>query len=263
MIDDLPEPRGADSLPKYSLRGWLGKVTGRRWLRLFVFEFFVILLGVLAAQGLQSWFVDRSERRAAVAAKATLDRNLASIALSAEIRLRSMTCFNDRVGKIAIALRAGAQPKISLTPPNEALVIDLGWSGGVPALIADHYNDETVEHYANASLWAESLRRHQSAEQVSWHDLGRLSPLLGEVTQSDRSIAKGSVIGAIHSLRNIYYAATHLRTHAIEMNNAPDLAELKLYRAQSDPCRAAMGYLLEEHGAAGRQNRLVTGEPLE
>ena len=249
-------------MPRYTLRGWFGKVTARRWARLFVFEFFVILTGVLAAQALQGWFADRAEQRAAVAARQTLDRNLSSIALSAELRLRSLQCYQYRLGKTAKALSDGTASTVSLRPPNEALVIDLGWSGNTPSLIANHYDIGLVEDYANASLWADALRRAQSDEKASWQGLGRLSSALGTVSLSDRSIAKGSLIGAVQSLRSVQYAATHLRTHAINLKVPPDLSELTGYRVAKDPCTAAMGYPLDDHKAAARAQRLVTGEKL-
>jgi hypothetical protein len=237
----------------------LNKVAAHRWARLFVFEFFVILLGVLAAQALQGWFADRAERRAAAAAKQTLERNLSGIALSAEARLRSLPCFQYRLGKIAEALNTST-PAVSLRPPDEALVIDLGWSGQTPSLIASHYDVAVVEGFANASLWADALRRAQLAEKDSWRDLGRLSPQLGAVTPADRSIAKGALIGASHSLRDIGYSVRHLSKHAVSLKALPDVKEFEGYRDNKDPCVAAMGYTPKEHQEAARAGRLVTGE---
>lgn len=261
MADDVTDEDGAHPLPEYSLRGWFGKLSGRRWLRLFVFEFFVILLGVLAAQGLQAWFAERGEQRAATAAKATLDRNLRSIALSAEVRLRERYCFTYRLNRIGRSLVDGTNPSVSLSAPDEALVLDFGWSGNVPSLIAEHFDPDLVERYANIALWADSLRRAQDGESRNWSELARLSPDFGKPTASDLSIAKGALLDASRNLREIDYAATHLRRHSIELGVEPDLTELTGYRGpNSDSCKRAIGYSLDEHVNAGKQGRLVTGE---
>ena len=173
-----------------------------------------------------------------------------------------MTCFQYRLGRIAKALSTDTVPTVTLRPPNEALVIDLGWAGTVPPLIAAHYDISSVEDYANASLWADSLRRAQSTEAANWRDLGRLSPSLGGVTQEDRLIAKGALIGATQSLRNVQYAATHLSNHAATFKVSVDVSELAGYRADKDICVAAMGYSLDAHKEAAQAGRLVTGEAL-
>jgi hypothetical protein len=228
---------------------------------LFLFEFTVVLLGVLAAQALQGWFAQRQELRTARAAKATLDRNIKSIAYSAEVRQRGLACFGQRLGAVAGSLRDGSPPPI-LTAPEEALVIDLGWSGQTPALIAEHYGSKVADQYANAALWTDALRVAQAREQESWTDLARLSPRLGLPNEADRSAAKGAVIDASRDLLHISWAAGHMLRHARDFKALPELSELAGYREAKDPCKRAMAFTLEQHRRAAEQGRLVTGEAL-
>lgn len=229
---------------------------------LFVFEFFVVLLGVLAAQGLQSWFQSRQEQRTAVAAKATLDRNFRSIILSAEMRRRGLICFGDRLNQLARTIREGDSLERSLEPPQEALVIDLGWNGDVPALISEHYGSELAEKYVNIALWVDAFRRAQAREQESWSDLSRLSGRLGAVTEADRSTAKGALVDASRDLQQISWATGHLTRHAKDLKITPDLSELAGYRSAKDACRRSFSFPMEEQEDALRAGRLVTGERL-
>ena len=246
----------------HGLRGWFGKIRRRRWVALFVFEFFVVLLGVLAAQGLQSWFQARQEKRTAAGAKAGLDRNLRSIILSAEIRRRGLICYGDRLSRLAQVIRDGSKLERGLQAPEEALVIDLGWTGDVPALMSEHYGAKLADKYVNVALWVESFRRAQEREQESWSDLARLSARLGTVTEADRSAAKGALIDATRDLQQVAWATGHLAGHAKDLRIEPDLAELAGARSAPDSCQRAIGYSLEEHQSARLKGQLVTGEPL-
>jgi len=245
----------------HGLRGWFGKIKRRRWVALFVFEFFVVLLGVLAAQALQSWFQSRQEARTAATTKATLDRNFRSIALSAEIRRRGLLCYGQRLNRVLLAIK-DRTPISDASAPEEALVIDLGWSGQVPALIAEHYGSPLAEKYNNIALWVESFRQAQQREQESWTDLARLSPQLGPITDADRLAAKGALIEASRDLTQIRWATGHLMDHARDLQIEPDLSELAGARGAPDPCKQAVGYTMEQHQRARQAGRLVTGEPL-
>jgi hypothetical protein len=247
---------------QHGLRGWFGKIKRRRWIILFVFEFFVVLLGVLAAQGLQSWFQSRQETKTAAAARATLNQNLRSIALSAEIRRRDLTCYGNRLRQFEQAIKSRTALTDELTAPAEALVIDLGWSGNVPALIAEHYGSQVADKYVNVALWVDAFRRAQEREQESWTDLSRLSTRLGPPSDDDWSAAKGAIIDANRDLLHISWATGHLAGHARDLRIEADLEELAGLRSAKDACRRAVSYSLEEHQRAQRAGRLITGEAL-
>ena len=48
----------------HTVRRWWGNERGKVTTRLFLFEFVVVVAGVLTAQALASWVTDRVERRA-------------------------------------------------------------------------------------------------------------------------------------------------------------------------------------------------------
>ena len=238
----------------------MGKVHGGRWLRLFLFEFFVILLGVLAAQGLQGWFADRNERRVALAATRTLDNNLRSLGLSAEIRDRTRACTLYRLQQIEAAIRERGVPVSSLSAPNEALVIDFGWNSDIAPLVAEHFDGATNDRYTNIALWADAFGRAQDAEQESWVRIGRLSGRFGAPTRDDYAAAKEGVSGAIAALRRVQFATINIRRNLAEAGLEPDLTGLEGNRRRPEPCDAAVGYTMEEHTKAARHGKLVTGE---
>jgi hypothetical protein len=141
-------------------------------------------------------------------------------------------------------------------------VIDLGWSGEVPGLIAEHYGTKRADKYVNIALWVDALRRAQQREQESWTDLSRLSPRLGQPSQADWSEAKGALIDASRDLLHVNWATSHLAKHARELRIEADLSELEGVKSAEDVCDRAHGYSLKEHQQAHARGRLVTGEQL-
>ncbi len=249
-----------DDYAPAGLRGWFGKIRRRRWVVLFVFEFMVVLLGVLAAQALQARFERQAEQRGALRNLNTLEDNAHSLGISAFLRTRNFICISYRLLLIEDAIAAGNTPQIDLSPPDEVPIAQLGWDGATPGLIVEHFNRDTADRYANLALWTESLRRAQISEQHSWAAFGRLSTRFGQPRPDDFLAAKAGVVAATQDLRRVLYAANNIRTQLKELGIETDENPYREYRQSSDSCRAAVGYTEDEHIAAGKQGRLVTGE---
>lgn len=254
------EPTVQDHAPS-GLRGWFGKISRRRWVALFAFEFMVVLLGVMAAQALQARFEAQAERRGAQRSLATLKDNATALGISAFLRTRNYICISYRLRLIEDAVEDRTAPQIDLAPPDEVPIVQLGWDGATPGLIAEHFDRETAERYANIALWTESMRRAQIDEQQSWAAIGRLSTRLGQPEAADYLTAKAGVVAATQDLRRVLYAANNIRTKLKELGIETDESEFREYQQASDSCRASVGYSEAEHIAAGKEGRLVTGEP--
>ena len=229
-----------------------------------MFEFAVILLGVLAAQSLSNAFADRAEKRQAQAAHAALERDLFSLGVSSVIRERLHACQVYRLRTISNAIAAGRAPSIDVLPPTEALVVDVGWDGEVPTLIAEHFGPEEADRYANIALWADALARAQADEQQSWAPIGRIAGRFGTPGAADLSAAKEGVVAAVNDLRRVQYATLNIARHIADadIDLSEELDGFGARRSSSDPCEAALGYSVEEHREAAALGRLVTGEEI-
>ena len=255
-VDEQPLPAPA------GLRGWFGKLKRRRWAALFLFEFMVVLLGVLAAQALQARFESQAERREAKRSLTALETNAETIGISAMIRMRGFACTQYRLRMIENAIATKSVPTVNLPPPEEVPITELGWDGTTPGVISEYFGAERSKTFANLQLWTEALRRAQISEQRSWSMLGRLSTRLGNPQNADFVAAKEGLVAAGQDLRRVIYAAGNIRNNLDRLGIKNDEDLFREYRGASDPCRAATGYTVEEHAAAARKGELVTGEPL-
>ena len=90
-----------------TVRHWWNDGRGKITVRLFVFEFVVVVVGVLVAQALANWVQGRAAIREMEQAKA---RSAHEIAQSLEVALiwqAAVPCLRERPGRSAPAIRHG------------------------------------------------------------------------------------------------------------------------------------------------------------
>ena len=254
--DDTEKP----SLPRYSLRGWMGKLTARRWAVLFVFEFFVVLLGVLAAQGLAEFLAQRRERDRAGELKAALDADVDIVTRDAIVRARTSDCFHLRLERIREDIELGRPLSENIYAPPGSSFVPVDWNADAGTLIRKYYGEEAAGEYARLSFLADRSRELAQDEQTAWTGFTRLTGQFGPVTEEDRRASRDFWMIAERSNHQLQTFAMAIieRANALEID--PDVEQLDEFRDQEDSCIAALGYSMDEHRAAREDNRLVTGE---
>lgn len=91
-----------------TVRHWWGTGRGKVTVRLFAFEFIVVVTGVLVAQGLASWVQDRSALAAMEEAKARAEVEISDNMYAAKINLAAIPCFEDRMREVMRKSSKGA-----------------------------------------------------------------------------------------------------------------------------------------------------------
>ncbi|MGB3166212.1 MAG: hypothetical protein WBA68_05475 [Alteraurantiacibacter sp.] len=248
------------NLPRWSLRGWPGKVRKSRVVRLFIFEFTVILFGVLAAQGLQAMFSARAEKQRAVEIRAALDQQVENVLFSVEVRLRRQQCDSYRLREAFAAYRDRRAATVSLAPPSYTYMPRIDWSGDTPALILKHYGRKTAMAYGQISEASMFVQDTFDEEDRAWARVGRIAA--EPVSEADAEAAVVGIIDAGRLLtRNAAYAQGLLaRVKFLEVDK--DLSSFETYRGSPDICSQAIGYTLDEHRAALEEGKLVTGQDI-
>ena len=195
---------------------------GRRIAALFLFEFVVVLLGVLAAQMLQ----ERAARgRAEADARAAIDRaseEVAGFRSTAEYWLRASSCLADRMDSFMRAAAGGAADSIATEPrPRMPLSALTPWSEATTITARELYGERVVANYSGLATMAAKMAQDSHELAGEWALLGLTNPELGSVTREDRlhaRLAASRIKGRLASInvtaRNAVEAARRLGVQA-------------------------------------------------
>lgn len=174
-----------------AVREALNRAREKNLLGLFAFEFTVVLLGVLAAQGLQNWSRERELRTETLAAKARLERGFADSRGIVDVWNAALPCLRARVGAIMRTAATGE----TLAP---------GFAGRPFLPAADDYS-ESAETYARLTELLGNdvvMRLREMPERIGiidtvsgeisarWEVFRLLDPQYGPVSLADRSAAR-------------------------------------------------------------------------
>jgi hypothetical protein len=192
----------------YSLRQVFAAPATRRRMRrlsgLFVFEFVVVLLGVLAAQMLQENFADARARRDA---KATVERarqEAAGFRSTSEYWLAAGPCLEAKMDEVMRAAAEGVDRSELHGPrPRIPLSALTPWSESTMNAARQTYGDEAVAVYFALHTMATKMAddSHELAGDRAL--LGLADPRFGPVSREDRMntrIAAGRIKGRLASL---------------------------------------------------------------
>jgi hypothetical protein len=202
--------------------------SGFRWLRfrragrLFLFEFVVVLLGVLAAQMLQSWAADASAR---AETDQVIERSRAEALralLIANYWLKVGPCLRDRVGEIArVAAEGGTLRAKDIGRPALPLPNTLAWPESTTLVARRIYGQQFVDRYASVALDASISRREQDAIARDWASFELLDPALGPTSASDRANVRLAATQIRASIRLLMVNGEFVRTLAKQMRIQP------------------------------------------
>ncbi|MEP2234997.1 MAG: ankyrin repeat domain-containing protein [Alteripontixanthobacter sp.] len=254
-FDDEPTPT-----PRYGLRGWFPKVRTRRWARLFLFEFLVVLLGVLSAQALANWLGERAEKDRAAQVKLALDTRLEAVSQQAMTRARSSACFHHRLDLLRRDLADEKEASVQIYRPLGRDFTPINWDGDTPALILKHYGRETAELYDIVNRLLESAAVEVNAEASAWNGFTRLTNQFGTPSAQDFASAKDDWLRAESFNHSLERTSRVLIAALDQLDISSDLSNLQDARESNDICVRALSYSLAEHAEAKKRNELVTGE---
>ena len=253
---------GPTPLPRHGLRGWFRKVRTRRWARLFLFEFLVVLLGVLCAQALANWLSAQAERDRAQQAKIALDTQLAMMSREIAMRARSSSCFHLRLDELRQDIAAEREPSVTIYPPFGASFSPINWQGTTPSQILKHEGRETAAAYDAVNRLLVAAAAEVEREQQAWNGFTRLTQQFGTPEARDFAAAEEAWLQAERSNHVLERMALSLAGGYETLGITMNLEGLDEARGADDPCVAALSYTLAEHRAAKEKGELVTGEDI-
>lgn len=155
------------------LKKRLNELDGPKWVAIFVFEFVVVLLGVLAAQMLQERFQKQQARSAFEANRAALNRQLDNVGTGLIQRGLHAECVTQNLRAIVDALESGQRvPEGVFTthPPKGSGELTV-WDGALASQTRTYLTDSEVGAYEFLGLVAGDLRAAAQQEEIDWATL--------------------------------------------------------------------------------------------
>lgn len=183
----------------------------RRTLGLFIFEFFVVVLGVLAAQGLEEWAKQRGHQRHVDQELERLRTSYANTVRSADVWRSALPCLRTRIELLMRAAATGA-------PVNSELIrrprfLKVGYPGTdveTEARIHAMLGPEPAESLLDAQNRAVNMDENAEAMLMRWEKFRLLEPTYGPVSAADRSIAREAGADLLMHMRTLEIAIVNI-----------------------------------------------------
>lgn len=193
----------------------------RRLAGLFLFEFAVVLLGVLAAQGLQTWSRERELDAYSTEAIARYEIELETGLETAFIWRAALPCMRDRVD--TIMRQAGEQPMSA-----DMLLRPGLWSSRVTPLseeIEIRYRSATdqgrVAKFKDAATHVNRIDRLGDEIAGDWQQFLRIDPDRGQVRESDIAAVRDAAARIHSNLSSIGVSVDYLVTELLPYGLEP------------------------------------------
>ena len=199
--------------------------------KLFIFEFVVVLLGVLAAQWLAEWSNERQALRTMEESRARIDDGVAISLTAVAIWEKAIPCLDARMDEI---LTASAEQRTltssDLQRPRLFNVLEAHFTTDTLDLIEQRHGAETALHYDRFARKSDDINQSVKAIAAQWQQFALVNPDYGQPSAADFHSARASA-GQIKSelvsmqiaVENFAYAAEWLgiERKANDLNRVP------------------------------------------
>jgi len=178
-----------------AVRKWWHSGRGQHTVRLFVFELVVVMIGVLAAQEIQSWAQKRSALKGIESLHQQLWHDFSVYRTIARINQAAIPCLDERIDQVLSAASGS-------TPIDPALLTPVRLLGMGPdeispesfVLLRERYGLKVYDRVGSMEF---NLKDNEEATQSinrRWYAFQRLDPHHGTVSEGDRSAAREAAI---------------------------------------------------------------------
>jgi hypothetical protein len=210
----------------------------QRTARLFLFEFVVVLLGVLAAQMLQNWAANREARHEARLAVEQTRRDIAGLAAITGFWERSAPCLIDHVTNIArIAAAGGTLSSQQIGRPALPTPDAAPWSDATRSAVEQNVGVAAVQdHDVNAVAPADIIRGYNREIASEWAVFGLLDPAFGQPSSLDRANVRLAAARVRTLLKMQQYKVREMKRVTDRLGISEDRNAASDYREVGDRC---------------------------
>ncbi len=200
-----------------SLRG-----RGRRLGALFLFEFVVVLLGVLVAQWVADWAQERADLAVMERSKSRMDEEISSAMANAQAWLVAIPCLDDQMSGVMRA--AGGDRSLdpaTLERPGFRIPSIEPMTPESSLLLIDRYGSKKANLYASMQIRTDHIADLSNRVAEQWMGLSILDPAYGAVREGDRVNARAIASQIRSALRSIQITSQGFVAEAGELGLKP------------------------------------------
>ncbi|HET9337207.1 MAG TPA: hypothetical protein VFO12_12465 [Sphingomicrobium sp.] len=206
----------------HTVRRWWGNERGKVTTRLFLFEFVVVVVGVLTAQALASWVTDRVEQRAVNEEDERVRYEIGRTRQVARVWSASVPCLVERVESIARqASTNGPVDVAELKPPRFIGYTVEPLSPDMNREFHDRFGNERVDNYTVVASASATLLNTYRDVRTGWNRFALLDPALGRPSAADRTTVRDVAVQLRSQLDLIRTAAEMIETTAAGLDIPP------------------------------------------
>lgn len=220
-----------------TVRHWWRSGRGMGTARLFLFEFVVVLLGVLAAQMLQNFFAERRSLEDAEFAYGQMQQNIAQLKTISNFWDRSAPCLMDHVAMISKASSAGRTlPEIEVGRPALPTPEFTEWTEATRAAVGRRYGQQVVADHDSVGQQAEIILGFNRELASDWAAFALMDERLGIASPDDRANVRLAAARAWTQLKMQRFKVSEIKRVGNRYPVAADPGDTNEYRSITNGC---------------------------
>lgn len=205
-----------------AVRQWWGDGRGKVTARLFLFEFVVVVAGVLTAQALASWVADSVEQRAVKEEDKRVRYEIGRARQVARIWSASVPCLVERVESIARkAATNGLVDAGDLKVPRFVGYTVEPLSPDMNREFHDRFGNERIDNYTVVATASVGIVNAYRDVRRGWDRFSLLDPALGPSSAADRATVRDVAVQLRSQLQFIGMSAEMIEATAAGLEIQP------------------------------------------
>lgn len=207
-----------------TVRHWWSEGSGQHTARLFVFELFVVIAGVLIAQGLANWVAERGQRSQMEDARRRARRQLADNLAYGLAWKAAIPCLDQRMQEV---MRAEPERGIGaglLERPRMAPFYASEIDNQSELLLRQRHGDLEADKLKQAIANISLAQNNVEGIIHAWGRLSLIDPNFGKPSDADRTVARAAAADVRAELRGLNFLIGELGTVAGSIDVAPHTA---------------------------------------
>jgi len=209
-----------------AIRQWWGDGNGKATTRLFLFEFVVVVAGVLTAQALASWVSDRAEQRTVNEEDKRVRYEIGRTRHVARIWSAAIPCLVDRVEHVARQASANEPVDVgALKAPRFIGYTVEPYSSDMNREFHDRLGNERVDNYAVVTSASVTMVNTYREVRRGWDRFALLDPALGPSSAADRATVRDVAVQLRSQLDLIRASTEMIETTAAGLEIQPLISD--------------------------------------
>ena len=189
-----------------TVRHWWGSGRGKVTARLFLFELFVVIAGVLIAQGLANWVARaKSDEEIAEARARFVHEQSENLAVAVSWRA-AIPCLDQRMQEVMRAASTGTLDVALADRPEFADFVVSDLDAGAELGMRSRYGNATADRFKAMQRSVSFAANNTGTIIHSWGRLSLADSRLGSVSAPDRTVVRTAAADVRAELRGLSFA---------------------------------------------------------